>query len=134
VTVDRLFGASPGLAAPVYRLSKDRPRPVMARREVLPPVTIGPEQVPAQYEISVSRACRAASVLWRIRRIAGQQRSNRRGRPEVALRRRCAPMGFFAARPDGTITYANWLAARHCSAYRKPPRIFASMMSCAQSL
>ncbi|MEZ5997640.1 MAG: response regulator [Hyphomonas sp.] len=107
VTVDRLFGASPGLAAPVYRLSKDA-KVGLARREVLPPITIGPEQVPAQYEISVSPLPRG-KVLWRIRPIAGEREAT--GAADLkSLYVEDAPMGFFAARPDGTITYANsWL-------------------------
>ncbi|MBD3770447.1 MAG: response regulator [Rhodobacterales bacterium] len=107
VTVDRLFGASPGLAAPVYRLSKDA-KAGMSRREVLPPITIGPEQVPAQYEISVSPLPRG-KVLWRIRPIAGEREAT--GAADLkSLYVEDAPMGFFAARPDGTITYANsWL-------------------------
>ncbi len=107
VTVDRLFGASPGLAAPVYRLSKAA-KAAETRREVLPPVTIGPDQVPAQFEISVSPLPRDR-VLWRIRRIAGQQEAT--GAADLkSLYVEDAPMGFFAARPDGVITYANgWL-------------------------
>ncbi|MEQ8301571.1 MAG: response regulator [Hyphomonas sp.] len=107
VTVDRLFGANPGLAAPVYRLSKAA-KAGQARREVLPPITIGSEQVPAQFEIGVSPLPRQR-VLWRIRRIAGQQEAT--GASDMkSLYVEDAPMGFFAARPDGTITYANsWL-------------------------
>ncbi|HCE23155.1 MAG TPA: hybrid sensor histidine kinase/response regulator, partial [Hyphomonas sp.] len=71
VTVDRLFGANPGLAAPVYRLSKGA-KAGHARREILPPITIGPERVPAQFEITVSPLPRD-KVLWRIRPIAGER-------------------------------------------------------------
>lgn len=107
VTVDRLFGANPGLAAPVYRLSKSAKAGVQ-RREVLPPLTLGPEQVPAQFEINVSPLPRGR-VLWRIRRIAGQLEAT--GASDLkSLYVEDAPMGFFAAKPDGTITYANaWL-------------------------
>ncbi len=107
VTVDRLFGSTPGLNAPVYRLSKDA-KAGEARREVLPPLTIGSDQVPAQFEISVSPLPRSR-VLWRIRRIAGQQEAT--GATDLkSLYVEDAPMGFFAAKPDGTITYANgWL-------------------------
>ena len=107
VTADRLFGANPGLAAPVYRLSRSA-KAGQGRREVLPPVPLGPEQVPAQFEISVSPLPRAR-VLWRIRRIAG--RAEATGASDLkSLYVEDAPMGFFAARPDGTITYANaWL-------------------------
>lgn len=104
VTVDRLFDATPGLAAPVYRLSKAA-KAGTPRRELLPPVSIGPEQVPAQFEVSVSPLPRGR-VLWRIRRIAGQLEAT--GAADLkSLYVEDAPMGFFAARPDGTITYAN---------------------------
>lgn len=104
VTVDRLFGASPGLAAPVYRLSKAAKAGVR-RRELLPPVALGPEQVPAQFEVTVSPLPRGR-VLWRIRRIAGQIEAT--GAADLkSLYVEDAPVGFFAARPDGTITYAN---------------------------
>jgi two-component system, cell cycle sensor histidine kinase and response regulator CckA len=107
VTADRLFGASPGLAAPVYRLSKAA-KAGQGRREILPPVPLGPEQVPAQFEISVSPLPRGR-VLWRMRRIIGRQEAT--GASDLkSLYVEDAPMGFFAARPDGTITYANgWL-------------------------
>jgi len=104
VTVDRLFGASPGLAAPVYRLSKSA-KAATRRRELLPPVALGPEQVPAQFEVSVSPLPRGR-VLWRIRRIVGQIEAT--GAADLkSLYVEDAPMGFCAVRPDGTITYAN---------------------------
>ncbi len=104
VTVDRLFGANPGLAAPVYRLSKAA-KAGTRRRELLPPVALGLEQVPAQFEVTVAPLPRGR-VLWRIRRIAGQLEAT--GAADMkSLYVEDAPMGFFAARPDGTITYAN---------------------------
>ncbi len=104
VTVDRLFGANPGLAAPVYRLAKAA-KAATRRRELLPPVAIGPEQVPAQFEITVSPLPRGR-VLWRIRRIVGQIEAT--GAADLkSLYVEDAPMGFCAVRPDGTITYAN---------------------------
>jgi two-component system, cell cycle sensor histidine kinase and response regulator CckA len=104
VTVDRLFGATPGLAAPVYRLSKAA-KAGIDRRELLPPVTLGPEQVPAQFEASVSPLPRGR-VLWRIRRIVGQIEAT--GSADLkSLYVEDAPLGFCAVRPDGTITYAN---------------------------
>ncbi|MFN7056956.1 response regulator [Hyphomonas sp.] len=107
VTVDRLFGASPGLAAPVYRLARAA-KAGASKREVLPPIAFGSEQVPAQFEINVSQLGKGR-VLWRIRRIAGQMEAT--GAADLkSLYVEDAPMGFFAARPDGTITYANaWL-------------------------
>lgn len=106
-TVDRLFGATPGVSAPVFRLARSA-RSGDARREVLPPLTIGSEGVPAQYEVGVSPLPRGRA-LWRLRRIAGSQEAT--GAADLrSLYVDDAPMGFFAARPDGRITYANgWL-------------------------
>ncbi|MEL6325101.1 MAG: ATP-binding protein, partial [Pseudomonadota bacterium] len=106
-TVDRLFGASPGLAAPIFRLSKAA-KAVETCREVLPAITIGADGLPVQFEISVSPLPRER-VLWRLRRIAGTEEAT--GAADMkALYVEDAPMGFFASRPDGTITYANnWL-------------------------
>ncbi|MBY9065516.1 response regulator [Hyphomonas sp. WL0036] len=107
VTLDRLFGANPGLAAPVYRLSKSA-KAETKRREVLPPLALGPEQVPAQFEVTVSPLPRGR-VLWRIRRIAGELEAT--GAADLkSLYVEDAPMGFMATKPDGSITYANnWL-------------------------
>ncbi|MEO9968339.1 MAG: response regulator [Hyphomonadaceae bacterium] len=106
-TVDRLFGANPGLAAPIFRLSKAA-KAGIARREVMPAITLGPEALPVQYEIGVSPLPRER-VLWRLRRIAGNEEAT--GAADLkALYVEDAPMGFFASRPDGTLTYANnWL-------------------------
>lgn len=106
-TIDRLFGANPGLAAPIFRLSKAA-KAGQARREVLPAITLGAESLPVQYEISVSILPRQRA-LWRLRRIAGNEEAT--GAADMkALYVEDAPMGFFASRPDGTITYANnWL-------------------------
>ena len=107
VSVDRIFGSTPGLAAPVFRLSKAA-KAGEARREVLPPVTMGPEALPMQYEIVVSPLPRGR-MLWRLRRIVGEQEAT--GAADLkSLYVEDAPLGFFAAKPDGTITYANnWL-------------------------
>ncbi len=106
-TVDRLFGANPGLAAPIFRLSKSA-KAGTARREIMPAITLGAEGLPVQYEISVSPLPRDR-VLWRLRRIAGNEEAT--GAADLkALYVEDAPMGFFASRPDGTLTYANgWL-------------------------
>ncbi|MEM7661829.1 MAG: response regulator [Pseudomonadota bacterium] len=106
-TVDRLFGANPGLAGPIFRLSKSA-KVGEKRREVLPAITLGTEGVPAQFEIGVSPLPRNR-VMWRLRRIAGTEEAT--GAADMkALYVEDAPMGFFASRPDGTVTYANgWL-------------------------
>lgn len=107
VSVDRLFGANPGVSAPVYRLAK-AVKAGEARREVLPPVVVGEEGIPAQYEITVSPLPKSRA-LWRLRRIAGSEEAT--GAADMrSLYVDDAPIGFFAARPDGVITYANsWL-------------------------
>ncbi|MEQ9315268.1 MAG: ATP-binding protein, partial [Henriciella sp.] len=107
VTVDRIFSASPGLAAPVFRLSKAA-KAGEARREVLPAMTIGTDSLPVQYEVSVAPLPRSR-VVWRLRRISGVESAT--GAADMkALYVEDAPLGFFAAKPDGTITYANsWL-------------------------
>ncbi len=105
--VDRLFGASQLVSAPIFRLSRAA-RSGEARREILPPVTLGRDGVPAQFEIGVSPLTKGRA-LWRLRRIAGSEEAT--GAADLrSLYVEDAPMGFFAARPDGTITYANsWL-------------------------
>ncbi|MCU0732089.1 MAG: response regulator [Hyphomonas sp.] len=104
VTVDRLFASIHGVTAPIYRLSKAA-QAGLPRRELLPVIAFGPEQVPAQFEVTVAPLPRGR-VLWRIRRIAGQLEAT--GAADMkSLYVEDAPMGFLAARPDGTITYAN---------------------------
>ncbi|RIJ15115.1 response regulator [Henriciella mobilis] len=107
VTVDRIFSASPGLAAPIFRLSKSA-KTGDAHREVLPAMTIGSDALPVQYEASVSPLPRGR-IIWRLRRINGAE--NATGAADMkALYVEDAPIGFFAAKPDGTLTYANgWL-------------------------
>ncbi len=107
VTVDRIFSASPGLAAPVFRLSKSA-KACEARREVLPAMTIGSDALPVQYEVSVAPLPRNR-VIWRLRRINGAEAAT--GAADMkALYVEDAPLGFFAAKPDGTLTYSNgWL-------------------------
>ena len=107
VSVDRIFSAAPGLAAPVFRLSKAA-KAGEGRREILPAMTLGTEALPAQYEASVS-PLRGDRVIWRLRRITGSEQVT--GAADMrALYVEDAPMGFFSTGPDGTITYANaWL-------------------------
>ncbi|MEM1149516.1 MAG: response regulator [Pseudomonadota bacterium] len=107
VSVDQLFSATPTVSAPVFRLGKAA-RNGQARREILPPITLGRDGVPVQFEVGVSPLAKSRS-LWRLRRIAGSEEAT--GAADLrSLYVEDAPMGFFAARPDGTITYANgWL-------------------------
>ncbi len=107
VSVDRLFGATPGISAPVYRLAKAAKQGT-ARREVLPPISLGTDGIPTQYEVAVSALPRAR-VLWRLRRLVGSEDAT--GAADMrSLYVDDAPLGFLVLRPDGAISYANgWL-------------------------
>ncbi|WP_300376769.1 response regulator [Henriciella sp.] len=107
ITIDRIFSASPGLAAPVFRLSRSA-RQGDSHHEVLPALTLGPEAVPVQYAASVAPLPRER-VLWRLRRVGAAEATS--GAYDMkALYVEDAPLGFFATRPDGTLSYANaWL-------------------------
>ncbi|WP_084417760.1 response regulator [Henriciella litoralis] len=104
VAVDRIFSAVPGLAAPVFRLSKAA-KASESRREILPAITIGPDALPVQYEVTVAPLPRER-VIWRLRQLNAAV--DGAGAADMkALYVEDAPLGFFAAKPDGTITYAN---------------------------
>lgn len=107
VSVDRIFSAAPGLAAPIFRLSKAA-KAGEPRREALPAMTLGAEALPVQYEASVSPLGKKRAI-WRLRRITGTQEIT--GAADIrALYVEDAPMGFFTSGADGTITYSNgWL-------------------------
>ncbi len=104
---DRALGGYNGLAAPIYRMSK-AVKGGAARRETLPAITFGPDALPAQFEAHAAPLA-GGRALWRFRRITGSETST--GAADMrGLYVEDAPLGFFAARPDGTLTYANaWL-------------------------
>lgn len=107
ITVDRLFGANPGLSAPIYRLSRSA-RSAQARREILPAIAFSAENIPVQFEVSVS-PLENGRTLWRLRRLAGLNEAL--GAADArALFVEDAPLGFYVARGNGQITYMNsWL-------------------------
>jgi two-component system cell cycle sensor histidine kinase/response regulator CckA len=107
VSVDRIFSAAPGLAAPIFRLSKAA-KGGESRRESLPAMTIGTDAIPVQYEAAVS-PLKGGRVMWRLRRITGSEQAT--GATDMrGLYVEDAPMGFFSTGADGTISYANgWL-------------------------
>ncbi|MEM0985989.1 MAG: response regulator [Pseudomonadota bacterium] len=110
LSVDEVFAASPGVSAPVYRLSKAA-RSGQTQRETLPPVAMGLDGIPAQYEVAVAPLPKGR-VLWRLRRLAGNQ--DMTGDADLrALYVEDAPMGFLAVRPDGTLMYANHWVRDH---------------------
>ncbi|MEM8616009.1 MAG: PAS domain-containing protein, partial [Pseudomonadota bacterium] len=107
VSVDRIFSSAPGLAAPIFRLSKAAKNGERLR-EVLPAMVIGAEGLPTQFEASVS-PLKSGRVVWRLRRLSGGESVT--GAADMrALYVEDAPMGFFSAKADGTVTYMNgWL-------------------------
>ena len=104
MNVDRLFGASPGLAAPIYRLSK-AVKAGACRTEVLPAMVGKAGKGPVQYEASVSPLGRT-KALWRLRAIEAAAKDNS-AVDARALYIEDAPVGFFSARRDGRIVYIN---------------------------
>ena len=107
VSVDRIFSTAPGLAAPIFRLSKAA-KAGEKRRETLPAMTVGSEVIPVQYEASVA-PLKGGRIIWRLRRVNGSEDVT--GAADMrALYVEDAPMGFFSSGADGTITYSNsWL-------------------------
>jgi two-component system, cell cycle sensor histidine kinase and response regulator CckA len=103
--MSRLFGADPMLSAPMFRLSKAA-QTGHTRREELP-VTTAIARRHARYEACVG-PMPDGHVLWRLRELggadagAGEARNDGR---ELFLED--SPVGFFAAREDGTIVYMN---------------------------
>ena len=104
MSVDRLFGANPGMAAPIYRLSK-AVKSGAPRVEVLPAVMLSNSPAPVQFEASVSMLGKTRA-LWRLRRVDASVRPNSAVDPR-ALYVEDAPVGFFSARRDGRVVYVN---------------------------
>ena len=103
-SVDRLFSSNPGMAAPIYRLSKAA-KMGLARTELLPALLFGDSHAPVQYEASVAPLAKTWS-LWRLRRVEGVVPSA--GSVDArALYVEDAPIGFFSARRDGRVVYIN---------------------------
>ncbi len=104
LSVDRLFGANPGMAAPIYRLSK-AVQTGAPRTEILPAILMGDSPAPTQFEASVSPLGKTKS-LWRLRRLDAAPKANSAVDPR-ALYVEDAPVGFFSARRDGRVVYVN---------------------------
>ena len=103
--MSRLFGADPLLSAPMFRLAKAAGQG-QARREQLPATgTLSSNGKPARYEASVGPMA-GGRVLWRLREI-GAAEAAESGEAARHLFLDDAPIGFFAARPDGAIVYMN---------------------------
>ncbi|WP_395645412.1 ATP-binding protein [Terricaulis sp.] len=102
--MSRLFGADPLLSAPMFRLSKAAGQG-QARREELPPTSLfsGSERQ-VRYEASVG-PMPGGRVLWRLRELGVQEGEGAEDARQLFLDD--APIGFFAARSDGTVIYMN---------------------------
>ena len=103
-SVDRLFSSNPGMAAPIYRLSKAA-KLGTPRSELLPALLFGDAPAPIQFEASVAPLGNSRA-LWRLRRVEGVVPSV--GSVDArALYVEDAPIGFFSARRDGRVVYIN---------------------------
>lgn len=103
-SMDRLFGADPALSAPMFRLAKAAGAG-LSRREELPAVAFGGDASVRRLEASVSPLAHGRA-LWRLRpslAVGDESLSP----PARRLYLEDAPFGFFAAKPDGSVTYAN---------------------------
>lgn len=104
-SVDRLFASNPGMAAPIYRLSKAA-RQGAARTEMLPALLFGDSHVPVQFEASVAPLGNTRA-LWRLRRVEPSGITAGGSVDPRALYIEDAPVGFFSARRDGRVVYIN---------------------------
>jgi two-component system cell cycle sensor histidine kinase/response regulator CckA len=103
-SIDRLFGANPGMAAPIYRLSK-AVKAGQRRTEKLPAILLGDAHQPVQFEASVS-PLGMTRALWRLRRLEASAAASGAVDPR-AIYIEDAPVGFFSARRDGRVVYVN---------------------------
>jgi two-component system cell cycle sensor histidine kinase/response regulator CckA len=101
--LSRLFGADPMLSAPMFRLSKAA-QASQPRRELLPATTAIAGKH-ARFEARVGPMTNGY-VLWRLRELDAEEavESDNDGQ---GIFLDDAPLGFFAARTDGSVLYMN---------------------------
>jgi two-component system cell cycle sensor histidine kinase/response regulator CckA len=104
-SVDRLFSSNPGMAAPIYRLSKAA-KAGITRSELLPALLFGDSVSPTQYEAIVAPLGNTRS-LWRLRKVEASALPGSGSVDPRALYVEDAPVGFFSARRDGRVVYLN---------------------------
>ena len=104
-SMDRLFGADPVVSAPMYRLANAAKRG-QARREELPATVMGRGRSLKRFEVSVAPVP-GGRTLWRLRDLGIVGADSAAPADPRRLFIDEAPMGFFAARPDGAIVYMN---------------------------
>jgi len=101
--MSRLFGADPMLSAPMFRLSRAGQSGQMRREEL--PATAAVTGKHARFEACVG-PMPGGYVLWRLRELgAGEASESAGGDNQLFLDD--APVGFFAAKADGSIVYMN---------------------------
>jgi len=102
-TVDRLFGANAGLAAPMFRLARAA-RERKTVMETLPATQMRAGASQVQFDASV---CPIASghTLWRLFEHTAPAESVAPDARQLLVDE--APVGFFAAKPDGQLVYMN---------------------------
>ncbi len=101
--LNRLFGADPMLSAPMFRLSRAAQGGQMRREELPTTTAIGGAH--ARYEAAVAPMA-GGQVLWRLRELGmGEASGAEPDANQVFVDD--APVGFFAARGDGSIVYMN---------------------------
>lgn len=104
-SVDRLFSSNPGMAAPIYRLSKSA-KAGINRSELLPALLFGDSLTPTQFEASVAPLGNTRA-LWRLRKVEASSVAASGSVDPRALYVEDAPVGFFSARRDGRVIYLN---------------------------
>ena len=100
---DRLFGSAPLMSAPMYRLARAAGLGE-TRSEILPPATLRAGGDSHRYEASVA-PFGGDRILWRLRPLSSTAVVE--GDAARALFVDDAPLGFFAARQDGSVVYVN---------------------------
>lgn len=104
-SVDRLFSSNPGMAAPIYRLSKAA-KAGLSRTELLPALLFGDSVSPTQFEATVAPLGNTRA-LWRLRKVEASAVAASGSVDPRALYVEDAPVGFFSARRDGRVIYLN---------------------------
>ncbi len=98
---DRVFGGHPTVSAAVYRLSRAVQRGE-ALREVLPPAIVGADGRARAFDLEVAPLA-GGDAVWR----AHERQDDDAVAPSGDSLLDAAPIGFFAAAPDGKIVFMN---------------------------
>jgi two-component system cell cycle sensor histidine kinase/response regulator CckA len=100
---ERLFGADPVVGPFVFRLSRAA-LAGQSRREMLPPTRLAASGSPVRYEAIVSPTP-GGSILWRLRAVGVVEGADLDEARQLFIED--APVGFFAAKTDGSLVYMN---------------------------